>query len=232
MLGAARAFLWATAVAIALLIVFIFFMLYRQFFLPMMSTSKLIESDKELNEKRGFREMRLLSSSYNKLKARRDALDEALRIAAERDALTGLSNRYAYEHYVGELSKLTKEQDNSIVIILCDVNYLKITNDNKGHAAGDELLREASYCIEQSFRGGKCYRIGGDEFASVILGVSEADVEKMIAHFLEMQKEKGISVSYGYAYHPSVVEGNIRVLMKKADDAMYACKEEMHRNKK
>lgn len=227
-----RTLLWVSAAGIALLIFFIFFMLYKELFLPVLRSSKLIENDKELQEKQGFREMRLLSESYNGLKARRDALDQALHIAAEKDALTGLSNRYAYDHTLNELTKLDKEHDTSIAFILCDVNYLKDTNDSKGHAAGDALLKEASYCIEQSFRGGKCFRIGGDEFACLLTGISKETVENMIQRFIEMQAEKKISVSYGYAYHPSVIEGDVEVLMKKADAEMYACKEEMHKNHK
>ena len=228
-LNSLRYWLWGTAVGIMVLIIFIFFMLYRFLILPVMRSSKLIENGEELMEKRGFREMRVLSSAYNGLKARRDSLDQALRLAAERDALTGLANRYAYDHCLGELSHTDLAHDSSLAFCLFDVNYLKETNDSHGHAAGDGLLKEASYCIEQCFKGGKHFRIGGDEFACILLGVNEEKVREMMDAFVAAQKEKKISVSYGYSYAPSIVEDNVEALMKKADDAMYARKEEMHK---
>ena len=227
-LNSLRAWLWGTTFGIIALLIFVFFMLYKELFLPVLRSSKLIANDEKLQEGKGFREMRLLSSSYNGLKARRDALDEALRLAAERDALTGLSNRYAYEHMAMELSHTEASKDTSLAICIFDVNFLKETNDSKGHAAGDGLLKEASYCIESCFKGGKCFRIGGDEFACVLLGVKKEEVEEMAKDFLFMQKEKGISISYGYAHQESIVSTNIEALMRKADDAMYACKEKMH----
>lgn len=231
-LASLRAWLWGTAISIMVLLVFIFFLLYKELFLPVLHSSKLIESDDRLAEGKGFREMRLLSSSYNGLKARRDALDDALRIAAERDVLTCLANRYAYDHYLAKLSAMPSDMDQPIAICIFDVNYLKETNDSLGHAAGDGLLKEASYCIERCFKGGKCFRLGGDEFACVLLGTSEEAVLEKMKAFQAMQEEKHISVSYGHAVAPSIRGTDLEALMRTADDAMYACKEEMHRTGK
>ncbi|MBQ7244737.1 MAG: GGDEF domain-containing protein [Bacilli bacterium] len=231
-LASLRAWLWGTAISIMVLLVFIFFLLYKELFLPVLHSSKLIESDDRLAEGKGFREMRLLSSSYNGLKARRDALDEALRIAAERDVLTCLANRFAFDHYLAKLSATPLDMDQSVTICIFDVNYLKETNDSMGHAAGDGLLKEAAYCLERCFKGGKCFRIGGDEFACVLLGVTEEEVHKMMDTFQTMQEEKHISVSYGYAVAPSLRGTDLEALMRVADDAMYACKDEMHRTGK
>ena len=231
-LASLRAWLWGTAISIMVLLILIFFLLYKELFLPVLHSSKLIESDDRLAEGKGFREMRLLSSSYNGLKARRDALDDALRIAAERDVLTCLANRYAYDHYLAKLSAMPTDMDQSVAICIFDVNYLKETNDSMGHAAGDGLLKEASYCIERCFKGGKCFRLGGDEFACVLLGTNEEAVLEMMKAFQAMQEEKHISVSYGHAVAPSIRGTDLEALMRTADDAMYACKDEMHRTGK
>ena len=227
-LNLTRIFLFVSAGVIVLLLIYIFFMLYRELFLPVLRSSKLIADDKELQKNKGFREMRLLSSSYNGLKERRDALDKALRLAAERDALTGLANRYAYEHHIAELSASTAAANSSLAICIFDVNYLKETNDSKGHTAGDTLLKEAAYCIDTCFKSGKSFRIGGDEFATILVNVTKESVEEMMKAFLAFQKQKRISISYGYAYQESLKDGGIAALMKKADDEMYACKEKMH----
>ncbi|MBO5529331.1 MAG: GGDEF domain-containing protein, partial [Bacilli bacterium] len=111
---------------------------------------------------------------------------------------------------------------------LFDLNFLKETNDHFGHAAGDAALKETAYCIAQCFTGGKHFRIGGDEFAAILMGVDEDKIQQMVKDFLQMQQEKGISVSYGYSYAASLARGDIEDLTKTADSAMYECKAKMH----
>lgn len=226
-IGILRAGLWIGTISVVVLILFIFFVLYRRMILPVVRSSKLIEKDEKLEFEHSFREVRTLSASYNELKVRRDALDKMLRLAAERDALTGLANRYAYEQMLDALA-MCQDNDTSIAFFLFDLNFLKETNDHFGHAAGDAALKETAYCIAQCFTGGKHFRIGGDEFASIIMGVDETKIPQMIKDFLQMQQEKDISVSYGYSYAKSIAHDDIEDLMKTADAAMYECKAKMH----
>lgn len=83
------------------------------------------------------------------------------------DSLTGLRNRRAFEKAVAEI-----EADTSIdnaMLVMFDVNGLKYTNDNYGHAAGDDLIIAAGEVIGETFEStGECYRIGGDEFAVIV----------------------------------------------------------------
>jgi GGDEF domain-containing protein len=62
------------------------------------------------------------------------------------DPLTGILNRYAYEK---DLSSLVDKED--LVIFSIDINNLKVVNDTKGHAAGDELICGAAKLISDTF---------------------------------------------------------------------------------
>ena len=83
------------------------------------------------------------------------------------DELTGLLNRRAYEEAIRDL----KSNENlSYVICSLDVNGLKVVNDDIGHSAGDELLRGAAEVLSRCLVAyGKVFRIGGDEFAVLVL---------------------------------------------------------------
>ena len=67
----------------------------------------------------------------------------------------------------------------------------KKVNDNQGHEKGDELLSAASKIIADSFgRYGKAYRIGGDEFCVLMMGVSlQESYEAGLAEFQKLIRE-------------------------------------------
>ena len=105
-----------------------------------------------------------LRQSIAMLQARAET--NALKMMAYTDALTRIPNRAAFEQKMEELDAQWKP---GVVIglLIFDLNNLKETNDRLGHAAGDSLIRGAAQCIQSAFAGkGKCYRIGGDEFAA------------------------------------------------------------------
>ena len=96
------------------------------------------------------------------------------------DELTGCLNRRAYEKDIRGLRPSTE-----FVYVSMDVNGLKIVNDSLGHAAGDELLRGASYCIRKSFDDyGKVYRIGGDEFVAILF-INSQRMQEIRHEFVE-----------------------------------------------
>lgn len=90
--------------------------------------------------------------------------EEQLLRSSTTDELTRCYNRRAYEQ---DIKKLTA--DKKFLYLSADVNGLKAVNDRLGHAAGDELLCGVAGCMKQSFEDyGKVYRIGGDEFVTIL----------------------------------------------------------------
>lgn len=91
------------------------------------------------------------------------------------DRLTGLGNRRDFEEFLTGLEKMADAYED-IALVFLDLNRLKHVNDRFGHSAGDELIVGAALCLGQVFAGrGVCYRIGGDEFAVVLLNPPKDD---------------------------------------------------------
>lgn len=151
----------------------------------------------------------------------------------ETDELTGLLNRHAYEKQKKQM--LLKPLSDDLTVIIFDVNCLKMTNDNIGHEAGDELIKGTAKCIVETFGlYGNCYRVGGDEFI-VFANISDKELQEVADKFRESctlwhgNKAKALSVSVGYAD----VAGNgglsLEELIKVADDRMYVDKDNYYK---
>lgn len=139
------------------------------------------------------------------------------------DGLTQLVNRMGYEHYLPRLRT-------PATFVIFDVDLFKDVNDQFGHQAGDECLRDVADCIRQTYSPfGTCFRIGGDEFCVAVTHRSaKVDIMNRIFYHNLAQKrqEKPIlpTVSLGYAhYDPSV--DNMQDVISRADSRMYEYKE-------
>lgn len=149
------------------------------------------------------------------------------------DALTNLSNRLAFEDQMRTIQE--KPECHTLTLVMFDINRLKYVNDHYGHGAGDQLIKCAADCIQQKFAPiGKCYRIGGDEFAVILKDFSEQSLEKVLDEFQEMTKNaesgnpEGLSVSAGYADGPAEGDNFAYHLFNKADQQMYRHKRKMY----
>ena len=115
-----------------------------------------------------------------------------------------------------------------------DVNGLKGVNDTLGHNAGDELIHGAAECMKQCFGSyGKVYRIGGDEFVSIIF-VDESELKKIredfdevISHWSGAMVNK-ISISCGYVYSREKNWESFEEIASEADIRMYEAKEKYY----
>ena len=92
--------------------------------------------------------------------------EDRLRFLSTHDVLTGLYNRAFFEE---ETTRMERGRHYPISVLMVDVDHLKITNDRRGHAAGDSLLRRAAAVLRAAFRTEDVVaRIGGDEFAVLL----------------------------------------------------------------
>lgn len=218
-----RTVMWTVTLTIIAILIMVFVLLFTQIIRPLNKFAETIPTGVALDDRSGFREVRLVASAYNDLLKRRDALDGILRSAAETDALTNLPNRYRFEQYILE----AEDSGYSVAMLLFDVNYLKVTNDTLGHLAGDKLLVSAAECISRCF-GENCFRFGGDEFAAIVTDCTPESIEEMISRFEETEKEKNVSISFGYAYTDEIGRTTFRNLLSEADKKMYVQKEQTH----
>lgn len=105
--------------------------------------------------------------------------------ARDIDALTSMNNKLAYDRLVSEVSKKMFEPNYKFAVMIFDVNGLKMTNDTYGHDQGDKLLVRCCNLIKQSLPNTPLFRIGGDEFAAIILGEDYANRERIIRELHE-----------------------------------------------
>ena len=226
-INALRLWLWIVIILIIMIMISTFALFYRWLIRPLRSYASQITSDQSMDQTSGIWEMRLVVNAYNALLKRHDKLGSILRSAAEMDALTKLPNRYSLQHDVLEAGV----ENGSMSVLLFDVNYLKQMNDTNGHLAGDKLLRAAAACIHECFGmddKGRCYRIGGDEFAAVLHNCSEEEIKSRTERFLLATERENISVSVGYAFAENTDENSFDQLMEEADQRMYAQKKRTH----
>ena len=222
-----RKVLWVVAVCIGVVLFAAFFVIYSQLVYPLKRFVPKLNEREQLDDGSGLAEVRLVAQAYNDLLVRRDTIYDILKGAAEKDTLTNLPNRYAYQQRIVDM----RTSGYSAALVLFDVDFLKHTNDVNGHAAGDELLRKCARCISECFgiKGdANCFRYGGDEFIALLTDCTEEGVEERIVRFRDEQKRLDISVSCGYAYTDDIGRTSFRELLEDADSKMYQQKEHMH----
>ncbi len=118
-------------------------------------------------------EIGLIASVANKMKS-------MLLEYSFNDTLTGGYNAKAYHEEINEIFA-DEDSQKEIWCIIADMNNLKLINDNLGHVEGDNALRNSYYALNGNFgKYGKTFRIGGDEFVSLLAGCSKESVDLMI----------------------------------------------------
>lgn len=96
-------------------------------------------------------------------------LTNELTYHANHDALTGLDNRRAFEFRLERAVSSAGEQGSRHCLLYFDLDYFKAVNDQAGHVAGDELLRQLSAVLRKQLREHDMLaRLGGDEFALLL----------------------------------------------------------------
>jgi diguanylate cyclase (GGDEF)-like protein len=148
-----------------------------------------------------------------------------LRHEAMHDALTGLPNRRAFR------ARVVREIDGGegFALVLCDMDNLKVVNDEGGHDAGDRALQTLAGALRtQLRRSDEAYRIGGDEFAVVLPQASRPAAEQVMMRLGQAVASSvppggdPIEASFGIAvFEPG--DDPERVVAR-ADQALYAAK--------
>lgn len=148
--------------------------------------------------------------------------NERLSQLAYTDALTKLPNRAYCEIALDALFK----EERPFAVVSMDINDLKKTNDIKGHAAGDELLKNFADILRASFRSTDiCGRMSGDEFIAILFDVTPQEYGEKVRQVLT---ELPISVSFGAAHSDEVHTRDAHAVYKLADERMYKMKQQVH----
>ena len=162
---------------------------------------------------------------------------------ANKDALTGVRNKIAYDVQVEELNeKIKNKQPLKFGVVMIDLNYLKSINDDYGHDSGDSALIKLCNLVCTIFAHSPVYRVGGDEFVVILKGRDYEHADKLVEEFNRKIDELGeddellpsekVSAAIGVAKFHAKKDNCVDDVFKRADKAMYARKHEMKEHDK
>lgn len=182
-------------------------------------------------------DIRLIRRLREEVRERRNR-EKELRYLSLHDTLTGLYNR---TYFMDWMQKLDEDKTLKAGLIICDLDGLKEINDKWGHQKGDEFIAKAAQVLKKCVREeDKVMRIGGDEFAVLMLDVDEGVVKKVANRIKETFSCEGnlpdgdictAGISVGYAWRGDGIMPS-EELFRLADSSMYDDKYKNKCNKK
>lgn len=142
------------------------------------------------------------------------------------DPVTSIMNRTAFEQRMRKA-----ERAPNVAILVFDLNNLKEVNDANGHAEGDMYLATAAEYISEAFAShGFTFRIGGDEFGTIVYRMPEKEIIHRMTELdlrcMSTRSRYPLSFAHGYAIK-DIEDADLRATMKRADDKMYSHKSHM-----
>lgn len=161
---------------------------------------------------------------------------DQLRDLAEKDGLTGLSNRRTFDAALDSAISAYHSAGERLSVLVIDVDRFKAYNDTYGHVAGDVCLKTVSEVLRDNatVQGSCVARYGGEEFAILLPGADGNAAQSVAVAVLEGLATKSlphkasefgrITASIGIASLPSYDGGEIIDLVAAADAALYLAK--------
>ncbi len=195
--------------------------LYNEF---LQNRKKIIEHQTQLEELVQQRTLELQSAN------------EQLTRLAQKDGLTNVFNRRYFDENFSFFQKLSFRNNNSLAVILLDIDHFKRVNDLHGHLSGDECLRVISSVLSREFarETDLIARYGGEEFVIVVSGISYPNltmkleklrhkIEQTIV-FSEENKKIHITASIGAILAEASFAADAQDWIKIADLCLYKAK--------
>jgi diguanylate cyclase (GGDEF)-like protein len=144
-----------------------------------------------------------------------------LESSARTDELTGLPNRRAWQERLPVEMARARREGWSLCVAMLDIDGLKQTNDQFGHHAGDQLLKQSAASWSAALRRADLLaRFGGDEFAVLLTQCDLEDAEKLTRRLVAASAGKSFSV--GIAEWDGIED--LDTLMAHADAHLYEAK--------
>lgn len=155
---------------------------------------------------------------------------------ALKDPLTGCHNRRFMDEYLAQFERLNQRQQRKIGFIMADLDHFKMVNDEFGHLAGDDILKQLADIIRQTVRNSDVLiRYGGEEFLIMLMEIEQDGITTEVAEKIRLAVETAKlklptggflkkTVSMGVAEFPLDGEQLYQVI-KYADVALYQAKQ-------
>lgn len=153
------------------------------------------------------------------------------------DSLIKLSNRRHFEEESNRFFEKAVELKQKVAIVMIDIDFFKLYNDNYGHLQGDNVIEQVAKGVKNALlkNSDLIARYGGEEFIVMLTNTSEAEAEKMakklvsIVEALEIEHKYStvspfVTISLGMAIVAPADNLILRELIDKADHALYQAK--------
>ena len=168
-----------------------------------------------------------LDAAYKELESTTARLKET----SFKDEVTGLYNRRFFNLRLEEELSRYRRFNHPVSVVLLDLDGFKAVNDEFGHTAGDDTLRDVAQILMKHSRGiNVVSRYGGDEFAVLLVETSKAGarlyadrIREVVAKY-PFSHGKVITSSFGVASLPDDEAGTAEDLFRAADEALYSAK--------
>ncbi|GEK58969.1 hypothetical protein CHL76_06695 [Marinococcus halophilus] len=152
-----------------------------------------------------------------------------------KDPLTGLDNPRSFTYSLTKKLEQASKTKQAVSLLIIDIDHFKDINDQYGHAAGDDILRQLGAVLLEMVRPeDSVYRKGGEEFTIILFGCSgfrAAGIAERIRQrvekypFITEHRTLNITVSTGVSTFPDTAVEE-RELFKQADEALYQAKDQ------
>ena len=180
----------------------------------------------------GKDEVGTLTRTFKKLTEHLKLHIDDLNDKAYKDALTSLYNKAAYDKCISDIQAQMNEEPTGYEFAVCifDCNDLKKINDNNGHDKGNLYLKEVADTLVQVYQNSSVFRIGGDEFAAILIDKDYEDRDDLLELFDNLCKEKRrtsadiwekINVARGMAIFDPNEDSSVSDVVRRADRYMY-----------
>ena len=157
---------------------------------------------------------------------------------ANKDALTGIRNKTAYDKEIKKLEyDLTTNKISAFGFGMIDLNFLKKINDTYGHEQGNIAIKKLCFLVCTTFDHSPVFRIGGDEFVVVLKGSDLENINSLVESFNKKLSElaeddklepwEKVSAAIGIAFYDKKIDADVLNVFKRADQNMYECKKSM-----
>ena len=177
-----------------------------------------------------------LTATMEELRQTREEVDK-MDYMANRDALTGVRNKRAYDEEVRKINDDISRSNKRFGVVMIDLNYLKQTNDTYGHEAGNISIQKLCHLTCGIFAHSPVFRIGGDEFTVILRKRDYNNIESLAKLFDEsiadlssdnsLEPAERISAALGYALFDASKDSSFEDVFNRADEEMYARKKAM-----
>jgi diguanylate cyclase (GGDEF)-like protein len=166
------------------------------------------------------------------------AANQRLETLSHQDGLTGIANRRAFDFLIERQFVEAQRRREPFAVVLCDVDHFKAYNDQYGHLAGDECLRQVAAALARSCKRATdvAARYGGEEFALLlpdtpaagalrVVEIAQTELAALAITHAGSTTSNVVTFSAGIASYLPERDKVSRDLAARADEALYRAKQ-------